>query len=264
MTSATVRITAIISLVSICAGANAASPTSTGLADVPNKPGYFRRASRVLSPRDGQWFDAGRHEFNGEGTSNFAIEPQLFDREAGEWFDASAQVSAFVWESFDAFGAAPAGPARRDARGVGWYRWHGDADWSYFDAALAGPLVVDPTGQRGAPIELRFVNAINREPFSHFATNPEECVAEHEADGVTAVMNTCALEKDSVTYIFKCGRADQACCAGAELECDDGSSCRDHRCHAPSDGAGPRPIAPTPSSSAAHSGEDSGRGAARG
>lgn len=196
---------------------------------------------RVYQPFDGFWFDGGHFEFSGEGFSEWDIVPQLRIARTGEWTDASGYFSGFSWDS---------NASHVDPTGIEWFQWHASADWPTFSEQFAGPVTTlnGQGGQRANPIELRFVNRSDMHAGSHFAYGGEQCIREHEGDGPVEARAACALSKDSVTYLFKCGRENQACCAGddrcdADLECGGDSLC--HPINQPP--SNPPPSNPPPS-----------------
>jgi hypothetical protein len=178
---------------------------------------------RVYEPYDGYWFSGGHFELQGEALSKWDLVPQLFDRETGSWTDASGYFNQFRWDSV---------PNRTDPNGIDWFDWYGTADWPNFSANWAGPVVYGDDGQRATPIELRFTNRSDGRAGSHFDRGGQQCIRENEGRGVVEARAACALEKDSITYFFECGRSGQACCAGDAQLCDDDADCVDGTCRA--------------------------------
>jgi hypothetical protein len=189
----------------------------------------IRPGLHVLSPLNGTWVQSGDTlNLNGEAFSNFPITMQERAGANGVWFDATSYTGPFVYDGF-----SDNNPARTDPTGEQWFNWHSNILIADFATTNASPIVTDGNGQRGFPYEWRFVRKEDDGsiwPFSHFGQNAHQCITDNESNGPIEVMDQCALEKDSVTVIVRCGRANQDCCTAGS--CDDGFVCVANSCRA--------------------------------
>jgi hypothetical protein len=202
-----------------------------------------RTGLRVLSPLGGAWIEAGTLQFSGEADSNWQVSTQVFSD--NDWYDIYGDTLDVTYDGF------PDNPGRTDESGLAWFNWHVDLySNNYTDPGAWGAVVTRDDGQRGLPIEFRFVNKNTAGnvplPYSHFGADGPQCLADHAADDLLTVTNECALGKGSVTLNWMCGHESQLCCAGADQPCDDGLTCSNFTCLSSSPPPPPAPPPPAP------------------